>query len=47
MVMEHDISQGDALADYAKNIGFINAKVKNDLTNRARFVVCKKEAKNE
>lgn len=47
MVMEHDISQGDALADYAKNIGFISAKVKNDLTNRARFVVCKKEAKNE
>lgn len=47
MIMEHDISQGDALADYAKNIGFISAKVKNDLTNRARFVVCKKEAKNE
>ena len=47
MVMEHDISQGEALADYAKNIGFISAKVKNDLTNRARFVICEKEAKNE
>ncbi|EIK83322.1 peptide chain release factor N(5)-glutamine methyltransferase [Gardnerella sp. KA00603] len=47
MVMEHDISQGEALADYAKNIGFGSTEVKNDLTNRARFVVCKKEAKNE
>lgn len=47
MIMEHDITQGEALAAYAKNIGFSSAKVKNDLTNRARFVVCKKEAKNE
>lgn len=47
MIMEHDITQGEALADYAKNVGFSSAKVKNDLTNRARFVVCKKEAKNE
>lgn len=47
MIMEHDITQGKALADYAKNVGFSSAKVKNDLTNRARFVVCKKEAKNE
>ncbi|EPI55373.1 protein-(glutamine-N5) methyltransferase [Gardnerella pickettii JCP7659] len=47
MIMEHDITQGKALADYAKNIGFSSAKVKNDLTNRARFVVCKKGAKNE
>ena len=47
MIMEHDITQGKALSDYAQNIGFGSAKVKNDLTNRARFVVCKKEAKNE
>lgn len=47
MIMEHYITQGEALADYAKNVGFSSAKVKNDLTNRARFVVCKKEAKNE
>lgn len=47
MIMEHDITQGKALTDYAKNVGFSSAKVKNDLTNRARFVVCKKEAKNE
>lgn len=37
MVMEHDISQGDALQKYAESIGFVRSCVGNDLTGRPRY----------
>ena len=42
MVMEHDISQGDALKKYAESVGFARARVGNDLTGRPRYTFAKK-----
>ncbi|EFH71864.1 methylase of polypeptide chain release factors [Gardnerella vaginalis 5-1] len=42
MVMEHDISQGDALKKYAESVGFSRARVGNDLTGRPRYTFAEK-----
>ena len=42
MVMEHDISQGDALKKYAESVGFSRARVGNDLTGRPRYTFAQK-----
>lgn len=42
MVMEHDISQGDALKKYAESVGFLRARVGNDLTGRPRYTFAEK-----
>ncbi|WP_250309602.1 peptide chain release factor N(5)-glutamine methyltransferase [Gardnerella sp. Marseille-Q2328] len=42
MVMEHDISQGEALKKYAESIGFARARVGNDLTGRPRYTFAEK-----
>lgn len=42
MVMEHDISQGDALKKYAESVGFSRALVGNDLTGRPRYTFAEK-----
>ncbi|MFU0528467.1 peptide chain release factor N(5)-glutamine methyltransferase [Gardnerella vaginalis] len=42
MVMEHDISQGDALKKYAESVGFARARVGNDLTGRPRYTFAEK-----
>ncbi len=42
MVMEHDISQGDALKKYAESVGFVRARVGNDLTGRPRYTFAEK-----
>lgn len=38
MVMEHDASQGAALAEYAQHIGFTNVQVCQDYAGRDRFI---------
>ncbi|PJM74704.1 peptide chain release factor N(5)-glutamine methyltransferase [Bifidobacterium simiarum] len=38
LVMEHDISQGVALVDYAGRSGFDHARTGNDLTGRPRYL---------
>ena len=42
MVMEHDISQGDALKKYAESVGFSRERVGNDLTGRPRYTFAEK-----
>ena len=42
MVMEHDISQGDALKKCAESVGFSRARVGNDLTGRPRYTFAEK-----
>lgn len=42
LVMEHDITQGDRLAAYADAHGFARAFVRNDYTNRPRYLVAEK-----
>lgn len=39
MVMEHDISQGDRLAAFARASGFEQVQVRNDYTGRPRYLV--------
>ena len=43
-VMEHDISQGDRLAAFARINGFERVHVRNDYTNRPRYLVAVKSA---
>lgn len=43
-VMEHDISQGDRLAAFARANGFEQVHVRNDYTNRPRYLVAVKSA---
>lgn len=43
-VMEHDISQGDRLAAFARINGFEQVHVRNDYTNRPRYLVAVKSA---
>lgn len=43
-VMEHDISQGDRLAAFARTNGFEQVHVRNDYTNRPRYLVAVKSA---
>jgi release factor glutamine methyltransferase len=38
LVMEHDISQGEVLADFAKTHGFCQVRTGNDLTDRSRYL---------
>ena len=38
LVMEHDITQGDALVAYAREHGFARAACHNDLTGRPRYL---------
>ncbi|WEV68896.1 peptide chain release factor N(5)-glutamine methyltransferase [Bifidobacterium sp. ESL0775] len=38
LVMEHDISQGQALVDFAKTHGFHSARTGDDLTGRPRYL---------
>lgn len=42
LVMEHDITQGDRLAAYANAHGFTDVLVRNDYTNRPRYLVAEK-----
>ncbi|MBT1178034.1 peptide chain release factor N(5)-glutamine methyltransferase [Bifidobacterium callimiconis] len=42
LVMEHDISQGPALCDYALVHGFGEARTGNDLTGRPRYLFAEK-----
>ncbi len=42
LVMEHDITQGDRLAAYADAHGFTGACIRNDYTNRPRYLVAEK-----
>lgn len=43
-VMEHDISQGDRLTAFARINGFEQVHVRNDYTNRPRYLVAVKSA---
>lgn len=45
VVMEHDISQGKSLKEYAMSIGFSYADVRNDLTGRPRYLFALKNVK--
>ncbi|TPF96474.1 SAM-dependent methyltransferase [Bifidobacterium sp. UTCIF-39] len=45
LVMEHDISQGDALCEYVLTHGFGEARTGNDLTGRPRYLFALKMAK--
>ena len=45
LVMEHDISQGDALCEYALAHGFGEARTGNDLTGRPRYLFAVKASK--
>lgn len=45
LVMEHDISQDDALCEYALAHGFGEARTGNDLTGRPRYLFAAKAAK--
>ncbi|MFP1684984.1 peptide chain release factor N(5)-glutamine methyltransferase [Gardnerella leopoldii] len=47
MVMEHDISQGDALKKYAESLGFACTRVGNDLTGRPRYTFAQKYNLNQ
>lgn len=38
LVMEHDISQGESLADFARTHGFCQVRTGNDLTGRSRYL---------
>lgn len=38
LVMEHDISQGEVLADFARTHGFCQVRTGNDLTDRSRYL---------
>ncbi len=42
LVMEHDISQGSALVNYAQTHGFNNSYTGNDWTNRPRYLVAQR-----
>lgn len=44
LVMEHDISQGDTLCEYALAHGFGEARTGNDLTGRPRYLFAVKAA---
>lgn len=44
MVMEHDVSQSDRLAAYARSAGFATAVTRNDYTGRPRYLVAEKGA---
>lgn len=47
MVMEHDVSQGDALKKYAESLGFACTRVGNDLTGRPRYTFAQKYNLNQ
>ena len=42
LVMEHDVTQGDALVDYALAHGFDHAVCRNDLTGRPRYLFARR-----
>ena len=42
LVMEHDVSQGDALVTYALSHGFSTARTGRDWTGRERYLVAER-----
>ena len=43
MVMEHDITQGERLAAFARTCGFVDVTVHNDYTGRPRYLTAEKQ----
>ena len=43
MVMEHDITQGERLAAFARTCGFVDVTVHNDYTGRPRYLMAEKQ----
>lgn len=43
MVMEHDVTQGERLAAFARTCGFVDAVVHNDYTGRPRYLTAEKQ----
>lgn len=44
MVMEHDITQGERLAAFARTCGFVDVTVHNDYTGRPRYLTAEKQS---
>ena len=43
LVMEHDVTQGERLAAFARTCGFVDAVVHNDYTGRPRYLTAEKQ----
>ena len=43
MVMEHDVTQGERLAAFARTCGFVDVTVHNDYTGRPRYLTAEKQ----